>query len=56
MADAYRHRWEDNIKRNVQEMDWNDLAQDRNRWPTLVNAVMKHRARELRSSGLLRSE
>jgi hypothetical protein len=38
-------RWEDNIKMNLQEMgygcmDWIELAQDRNRWRALVNAVM----------------
>jgi len=40
-----RPRWEDNIKTDLQEVgcggvDWIELAQDRNRWPTLVNAVM----------------
>ena len=25
------------------DMDWIDLAQDRDRWPTLVNAVMNLR-------------
>ena len=36
-----RHRWEDNIKMDLQEgMDWIRLAQDRNRWKALVNAVM----------------
>jgi len=42
-----RHRWEDrsNIKMDLQEvgwggMDWIDLALDRNRWRTLVNAAM----------------
>ena len=40
-----RHRWEDNIKMNLQEvgcggMDWIDLAQVRDRWQALVNAVM----------------
>jgi hypothetical protein len=40
-----RHRWEDNIKKDLQEvgcggMDWNELAQDRDRWQALVNAVM----------------
>jgi hypothetical protein len=38
-------RWEDNIKAELQEvgcgvMDWIELAQDRDRWRTLVNAVM----------------
>ena len=38
-----RHRWEDNIKMDLQEdgcgsIDWIELAQDRNRWQTLVNA------------------
>ena len=37
-------RWEDNIKIDLQEvgcrgMDWIDLAQDRDRWRRLVNAV-----------------
>jgi hypothetical protein len=32
-----RRRWEDNIKMNLREVgwggvDWNDLAQDRDRW------------------------
>jgi hypothetical protein len=40
-----RHRWEYNIKLNNQEVglgdiDWIDLAQDRERWWALVNAVM----------------
>jgi len=43
-----RHRWEDNIKMDLQEvgcggMDWIDLAQDRDRWRTLVNGVMNLR-------------
>jgi len=42
-----RHRWEDNIKMDCQEvgcgvMDWIDLAQDRNRWQALVNALMNY--------------
>ena len=42
-----RHRWEDNIKMDLQEvgcggMDWIELAQDRNRWWSLVNVVMNH--------------
>jgi hypothetical protein len=44
-----RHRWEDNIKVDLQEvgcgdMDWIGPAQDRNRWRALVNAVMNLRA------------
>ena len=40
-----RRTWEDNIKMNIQEvgfggMDWIELAQDRDRWRALVNAVM----------------
>jgi len=40
-----RHRWEDNIKVDIQEvgcegMDWLDLAEDRDRWRALVNVVM----------------
>jgi len=43
-----RHRWEDNIKIDLQEvgcggMDWIKLAQDRDRWRALVNAVMNLR-------------
>jgi hypothetical protein len=40
-----RHRWEDNIKMDLQEvgcgvMDWIELARDRDRWWELVNSVM----------------
>jgi hypothetical protein len=43
-----RHRWENNIKVDLQEVgcrgiDWIELAQDRDRWWTLVNAVMNFR-------------
>ena len=43
-----RHRWEDNIKMDLQEvwcggMDWIKLAQDSDRWQALVNAVMNLR-------------
>jgi hypothetical protein len=39
-----RHRWEDNIKMNLQETgggcgDWMELAQDRDRWRTLVGTA-----------------
>ena len=39
-----RRRWEDNIKMDLQELgygelDWIELAQDRDRWRTLVNAM-----------------
>jgi hypothetical protein len=43
-----RRRWEDNNKLDDQEvgcgsMDWIDMAQDRDRWWTLVNASMNIR-------------
>jgi hypothetical protein len=43
-----RRRWEDNIKMELREvawggMDWINLAQDRDRWRALVNAVMNLR-------------
>jgi hypothetical protein len=43
-----RPRWENNIKMDFQEvgrggMEWIELAQDRDRWRTLVNAVMNLR-------------
>jgi len=42
-----RHRWEDNIKMDLQEvgcegMDWIELVQDRDRWRAAEKAVMKH--------------
>ena len=41
-----RHRWEDNIKIDLEDMgwrdmDWIDLAWDRDKWRTIVNTVMK---------------
>jgi hypothetical protein len=43
-----RRRLEDNIKMDLQEVgrgsiDWIDLAQDKERWQVLVNAVMNLR-------------
>ena len=43
-----RRRWEDNIKVDLQEvgcgvMDWIELAQNKDRWRVLVNAVMNLR-------------
>ena len=43
-----RRRWEDNISIDLQEvgcegMEWIDMAEDRDRWRALVNAVMKLR-------------
>jgi len=42
-----RRRWEDNIKMDLGEVggggDWLELAQDRDRWRTLVNTVMNFR-------------
>jgi hypothetical protein len=43
-----KRRWEDNIKVDLREvgwggMDWINLAQDRDRWRALVNAVMNLR-------------
>jgi hypothetical protein len=43
-----RHRWVDNIKMDLLEIgcggvDWIGLAQDRDKWRVLVNAVMNLR-------------
>jgi hypothetical protein len=43
-----RHRWEDNIQMDLQEVGWRctgwiDLAQDRDKWRALANAVMNFR-------------
>jgi len=43
-----RRKWEANFKVNLQEvgcerLGWIDLAQDKNRWRALVNAIMNLR-------------
>ena len=40
-----RHRWEDNIKMDLQEvgcecMDWIKVGEERDRWRALVNAII----------------
>jgi hypothetical protein len=43
----HRRRWEDNNKMDLHEvrwgMDWFELAQNRDRWRALVNAVINLR-------------
>ena len=48
-----RRRWKDNIKIELQEVggscgDWMELAQDRDRWRTLVSTVRNLRVPKLR--------
>ena len=48
-----RRRWVDNIRMDLQElgcvcMDWIGLAQDRDRWRTLVSAVLNFRVPYIR--------
>ena len=43
-----RSRWKDNIKMDLKEVgggceDWMELAQDRDRWRSLVSTVMNFR-------------
>ena len=43
-----RHRWEDNIKMDLQEVggcrgDWMELVQDRDRWRAFVGTVRNFR-------------
>jgi hypothetical protein len=45
----HRLKWEDNIKMDLQDvgwrgMNWIGLAQDRDKWRSLVNEVMNLRA------------
>jgi hypothetical protein len=48
-----RHRWEDNIKMDLQEVgrscgDWMEVAQYRDRWRALVSTVMNLRVPKIR--------
>jgi len=48
LLERSRCRWQDNIKMDLQKLgsggtDWIELAQDRDRWRALVNAVMNLR-------------
>ena len=48
-----RRMWEDNIKMDLQDVggglgDWVELAQDRDRWRTLVSTVMNLRVQKMR--------
>ena len=53
-----RRRWEDIIKKDLQEvgledMDWIDLAEDRDRWRAVMNAVMNFQAPKSGSNFLI---
>jgi len=48
-----RHRWEDNIKMDLQEIeggcgDWMELAQNRDRWRALVSTAINLRVPKMR--------
>ena len=56
-----RRRWEDNIKMDLQEVggacgDWMELAQDRDRWRTLVSTLMNLRVPKMRGISWLAAE
>jgi hypothetical protein len=38
-----RRRWEDDIRMDLQEVGWIELAQDRDRWRAIVNEIMNLR-------------
>jgi hypothetical protein len=38
-----RRRWVDNIRMDLGEIKWDDVAQDRNQWRALVNTAMNLR-------------
>jgi hypothetical protein len=49
-----RHRWEDGIRMDLRESSWRSvewihLAQDKERWRTLLNTVMNLRVLALRN-------
>jgi hypothetical protein len=53
-----RRRWEDNIKRDLQEVgggcgDWMEWAQDRDSWRALVGTVMNFRFPKMRGISCL---
>ena len=56
-----RRRWEDNTKMNLRDVgggcgEWIELAQDRDRWRTIMSTVMSLRAPKMREISLLAAE